>query len=102
LACRSSGNSPISSRNRLPQQLLRNSRRAHLRTGEGAPGVPEQRGFNQARRNGGAIQRKKRLALANRTCVQAVRDDVLAGAGLTFHQHRVGQFGVLHDLCAQS
>ncbi len=67
----------------LEQPLLRRNRRS-----ERALHVPEQRRLQQVRRHRARIHRHKRLVAPRRVRMQRLRDQLLARAALTLHQHR--------------
>src|SRR5687767_6036329 len=72
-----------------------------LRAGEGAPGMPEQRGLDQLRRDRRAVEAQIRLRRARREAMQAPRHQLLAAARFAFDQHRVGRCGELRNLALQ-
>ena len=65
------------------------------RPGERTLLVAEQLAFEQAGRNGGAIQLDERVRLARAEVVHGARDQLLAGAGFTVDQD--GRIGRRHD-----
>ena len=71
--------------------------------GEGAPGMTEERRFEQAGRDRRAVERQKRLLLPFGHLVQAAAgDDVLAAAGFAFDEDREAEVRVLGELQAQA
>ena len=88
--CRSSGSSPISSRNTVPPlgQLERALRAARGRAGERALLVAEQLALDQRAGERAAVDDDERPVLAPAVRVERAREHVLAGAGLALDQHR--------------
>ena len=69
--------------------------------GERALGVAEQRGLDQVRRNGGAVQREIGFGRARALAVQGCGHQFLAAARFALDQDRKRRAGVLTDLLAQ-
>ena len=93
--CRSSGRSPISSRNRVPPCASSNAPGvARVRAGEGALLVAEQLALDQGRRDRAAVHHHKRPLAARAELVERVGQQLLARAALAGDEH--GGVGARH------
>ena len=72
-----------------------------MRAGERPLGVAEQRGLDQVRGNGRAIQREIGFGRARALAVQGGRHQLLAAPRFALDQDRKRRAGVLADLLAQ-
>ena len=71
-----------------PSRLLEQALLVRDRAGEGAAHVAEQLGLEQPLGQRAAVDRHERAARARAVAVDGARDQLLAGAGLSGHEHR--------------